>query len=419
MNPLGTRARIEELARLLDGAVAGPGVATAGYATLATRLRAVAPLVEPRPEFRAALRQRLVAVATVQGAVGVPAPAGRPKALETALEAAGAWTQSRKAQRRLGVTAGAMAGVIAVTGVGIASSRSLPGQPFYALKRGAEDVQLQLASGDTAKGTKHLEFAATRLREVRALAEGEGELSLGAVGSMPLASGQAFGASLTSRIDGALSDFDRETRSGSALLEAAYRKTGKPEPLRIIKAFAHQQQARLSALLPTLPPTVRDDAQASLTLVTGVGTDATQLLALGTCGGECYPGNGGPTLPTEPSPSPGATVTPDSTNNVPACTCAQPSGSPEPTPDVAPSPDPTPSPGPSGTSRPASSPTPSASPSPGLLPSLLPTPLPSLLPTPLPTILPTTLPTSLTILPTSLTILPTALPTLLPGLLTP
>ena len=396
MNPLGTRSRVEELARLLDGAVSGPGTLTAGHAALATRLRAVAPsleaIVSPRAEFRAALRTRLVAVATVQAAADVPyaEPITRPKALEAAVS----WSQSRKAQRRIGVTAGAMAGVIAFTGVGIAASRSLPGQPFYGLKRGAEDVQLQLTSGDQAKGTTHLEFAATRLREVKALAHGDGELALGTSGS-PQAAGTALGGSLQTKINDTLSAFDSETASGRTLLESVYRKTGKPEPLRILKTFSSEQVSKLTDLLPSLPAATQASAQESLALVTDVNATATQLLALGICGGECFPGNSGPTLPTEPAPAPGANASPSTAaddNNVPACSCGQPGSSPEPTPAAQPSPteEPSSTPTPSSTPSPTSSPTKSPGPLP--TPVVLPTAVTTLLPTPLPTILPTLAP---------------------------
>ncbi|MDX6268071.1 MAG: hypothetical protein QOD70_2811, partial [Frankiales bacterium] len=240
MNPLGTRARAEELAALLDGAVMmgtgmGTGMGTVSpYAALATRLRGLAPAFDagavPGAEFRVALRQRLVAVASVQGAAqGVAVPSAVPSALPSAapyadpvahpraLGGAVSWAQSRPAQRRIGVTAGAMASVIALTGVGVAASRSLPGQPFYAVKRVGEGLQLDLASGDTAKGTKHLEFAATRLREVKALAHHDGSLSLGTAGT-PTAAGLAFGGSTDKRIADTLHDFDSETKAGTDLL---------------------------------------------------------------------------------------------------------------------------------------------------------------------------------------------------------
>ncbi len=402
MNPLGTRARAEELARLLDGAVAGPGVMTASYATLATRLRTLAPALDERspmrPEFRVALRQRLIAVATVQAAAPYAEPVARPKALDAAVS----WSQSRKAQRRLGVTAGAMAGIVAFTGVGIASSRSLPGQPFYGLKRAGEGVELQFASGDTAKGTKHLEFAETRLREVQSLTRGDNQLSLGAPGL----SAAGLAAGLSDKISDTLADFDSETRAGRTLLENAYRASGKSEPLQILKRFSTTQQEALTALIPALPLANKLDGQQSLELVFSVGSGASELLALGTCGGECYPGNVGPSLPAVPTPTPGATADPTpstDTNGVPDCAC-QPSPSPAPTPG---SPAPTDEP----TSEPTASPTPSSTPSPtpsSLLPTVVPT---DLVPTIIPTVLPTLFPT-LPPLPTGLPTLPIALPSL-------
>jgi hypothetical protein len=406
MNPLGTRARVEELARLLDGAVAGPSSLTAGHATLATRLRAVAPsldlLAVPRAEFRATLRTRLVAVATVQAAAA--APYAEPLARPTARDAAMAWTQSREAQRRIGVTAGAMAGVIAFTGVGIAASRSLPGQPFYGLKRGTEDVQLQLTSGDTAKGTKHLEFASTRLREVNALAHGDAELAFG-TGTTAMAAG-GLSSAVTRKINETLADFNAETRTGRLLLEKAYHATGKPEPLRILKTFSSQQEIRLASIIPALPTASQKSAQQSLKLVADVGSTATQLLAIGTCGGQCSPQGAGPTLPSGPVPAPGSTATPGSSpssspsgssaspdnNGVPPCTCVAPTSAPRPTTEPSPTATPTPTATPSAapSASPTASPTPSSTPSPTSKPTASPGIVP---PLPLPTILPTIIPT--------------------------
>ena len=408
MNPLGNRARAEELARLLEGAVAGGSPSTAGYGTLAARLRAAAPALQEsvpmRAEFRDALRQRLVAVATVQG----PASAALPAAAtgSSALERAVTWSRTWSAQKRLAVASGAMAGVVAVTGVAVASSRSLPGQPFYSLKRASEGIELKLADGDTAKGTKHLEFAATRLREVRALARGEGELAL-AGGAGTQADGLA--SSLQQRINDTLKDFRSETSEGRSLLEGVYRSTGKTAPLRVLTTFASQQKSRLTAIIPELPAGATSDAEESLALVTEVGSTAGQLLAIGSCGASCNPDQAGPTLPVEPGPTPGTSATPDGSqddNGVPPCECVEPSTTPEPTtqpddePTTEPTTSPTPTPTPTPTPKPTSSP-------------VLPVPLPTgILPTILPTLLPTDLPT---ILPTVLP-LPTSLPTILPTL---
>ena len=400
MNPLGSRSQVEDLARLLEGGVSGSGSASAPLVMLAVRLRAVgADLAAaeesrfvPRADFRAKLRTRLLAVAQVQSAAA-EVPFADPIARPKPLEAVAAWTQTRKAQRRIGLTAGAMAGVIAFTGVGLAASRSLPGQAFYGLKREAESVQLALASGDQAKGTKHLEFAATRLREVKALANGDDQLALSAP-APALAAGVAFGGSLQRRINQALDDFNAETTSGRMLLEGVYRKTGKQEPLRILKSFSVEQHSTLASLLPELPAESQVVAQHSLDLVQDVQTTSTEQLALGICGGECFPGNAGPTLPPEPEPTPGVTASPtptDDNNGVAPCTCGP---APEPTPTETADPQQTGDPEP--TSSPTSNPRPTHSPRPTRSPDPLPIPLPTLpipLPTPLATLIPSLLPT--------------------------
>jgi hypothetical protein len=406
MNPLGNRARAEELARLLEGAVASSSASTAGLAALAARMRSLTPVLDGtvalQPDFRAALRQRLVAVATVQGAVA-DVPGADEHAGASAFERALSWSRSWTAQKRLAAVSGAMAAVVALTGVGVASSRSLPGQPFYGIKRASEALQLELAGSDTAKGTKHLEFAATRLREVQALVRGDHELAAGTPGT-PLSAGLA--ASLQERVNDTLKDFNSETSEGRTLLEGVYRRTGKTAPLRVLATFATQQKHKLTGLLPDLPDGSAVAAQQSLQLVEGLGKTATDLLAVGTCQASCNPDASGPTLPVEPAPKPGTSATPgaDDNNGVPPCACGQPTTAPEPS--AEPSDSPTPEPTESATATPSPSPSPTKSPDGGILPPL-PIPLPTILPTSLPTLIPLPIPP----LP-----LPTDLPTILPTL---
>ncbi|MDT7570996.1 MAG: hypothetical protein QOE05_1170 [Actinomycetota bacterium] len=387
MNPLTSRARSDELARLLDGA-APADPAAAHLVGVAERVRALGsdldPLVVPRAEFRAALRTRLVAVASVQA---VNAETAAPVTTSNrALESAVSWAQSRRAQRRLSFAAGSMASVVALTGVAVAGSKSLPGDPFYGVKRGGEALELRTTHGDVAKGSKHLEFAAERLKEVRALSLGRDAAFVGPV-DHPLAA-DAFGGSASSRVRRALADMDRETKTGSELLTSAYRSSNSDAPLQILSRFAGRQTRELKTLLPALPSAARDRAQVSLALVSGVAAETSQLLAVGVCTGQCAPTQVAPTLPpvTGPMPQPAPTATGEA-----PCGCPQPQ--PSRTPDPQPQPSPTPTPQP--TTSP--SPSPSASPtgSPGPVPTGLPTPLPSDLPTPLPTILPTGLPTPL------------------------
>jgi type IV secretory pathway VirB2 component (pilin) len=390
MNPFGTRVRSEELARLLDGAVVlGSALAapTAQYAAVAGRLRSLgtdlAPAVTPRAEFRAALRTRLVAVASVRSA-DVAAPV---TAKNRTLESAVSWTQTRRAQRGIGLAAGAMASVVAVAGIAVAGSQSLPGDPFYGVKRGGEALELRTAGGDVAKGSKHLEFAAERLKEVRELSLGRDAAFTGSL-DQPVASA-AFGGSVSKRVRGALTDMDRETRTGSDLLTSAYRDSNSDAPLEILSRFAGRQTRDLTALLPDLPAGARPQAESSLALVSRVAVESSQLLAVGVCTGQCAPAQAAPSLPptTGPMPQPA----PNASTEAP-CGC-QPAPAPARTSDPTPAPTPDPTPEPTTAPSPSPSrPTPSPSPSsplpvPTEVPSEVPTAVPSL-PVPVPTLTP-------------------------------
>ena len=419
MNPLGTRARSEELARLLEGGVSAASGEHAAYAAVATRLQGLGAdlgaAVTPRAEFRSGLRTRLVAVAAVQAANAQSANAQSATAQAAtatkgrALESAVSWSQGKRAQRGIGLAAGAMASVVAVAGVAVAGSQSLPGDPFYSVKRGVEALQLRTTDGAVGKGSKHLAFAAERLKEVRELTLGR-DAAFSGSSSHPLA-GSAFGGSVSSRIQDALADMDRETRTGSDLLTAAYRSTNSDAPLEILSRFAGRQSSELTRLLPSLPAAARSRAGDSLALVSGVAVQASQLLAVGVCTGQCAPSQAAPSLPPAtggPDPAPAPSATTDA-----PCGC-QPAPQPVRTADPAPvptspaaSPQPTAAPAPAPSASSASPKPPPGSPAP------LPVPLPST-PTPLPT-LPVPLPT---ITPPAVPALPGAVPAL-PGAVQP
>lgn len=396
MNPFGTRGAAD-FARALDGGTAGtlPGLA------LAARLRTVGACVDeavaPRAEFRDALRMRLMAVATVQ--------ANAPQVAAAELASAVSW------RRRTGVAAaGAMASVVAVSGVAVAGSQSLPGDPFYGVKKTAEAFQLRTADGDVEKGTQHLEFAATRLREIRGLTLGrdaadagpelgpaamDGGITLRSA-TQPLAGGQALSAGVAERVKQTLAEMDAQTRAGSALLTDAYRESRASEPLRVLSTFAGRQAAGLQQLLPALPPRTQDRARISLALLTGVAESTDELLAMGACSQGCDPA----AAPTQPA-TPGSSTSGSTSGSTEApCECVTPAPAPAPGPSAPandepadgtngepaeePTEEPTTAPGPA-----PSSPAPSPSPSPsGGLPApvpSLPVPVPSL-PVPVPTL---------------------------------
>jgi hypothetical protein len=405
-SPLPSRRRAAEFARLLDGAPATNDPTLAPLATLATALRSLP--VGPAPDFRAGLRQRLVAVATVQGigaaaTAGVPArvialPGARAAARPAIGERVTEWAEGWRVRRRLVAATATLSAVVLVGGVGLAGSRSLPGEPFYGVKRGVENLQLAAARGEEAKGVRHLQFAQTRLREVSALVGRSSALGVAVSPTRYTASGTALGGSLTSRVRSTLRAMDHETRAGMTDLTNAYQHKHDQKPLRILRTFATEQSARITAVIPDLPTSVTSQATESLALVQQVGNQADQLLASATCTAACQ------ATPTTPdgvtkTPAPGSTPAP--------CTCTPstsgdgsgtaPSPGTQGDPAMTPSPQPTDGNG----SHPTHSPTPSPTPTPttlqdqiggiiSQLPIPIPTPpipLPNLpVPHPLPTI---------------------------------
>jgi hypothetical protein len=298
---LTTTRRAEEFHRLLESPVRGDDPVTGPMLAVADALRVVPDAPGPRPEFRAALRQRLVAVATVQG---VGAPAESP--LQRARSAGSTW----KVQKRLSAIAAGAAVVTGVAGVGVGASRSLPGQPFYGVKRAAEDAQLATTLGTEARGKRHLEFARTRLAEVQALA-GTSSSAGPMVGAHAFAGGLAD-SGRTKLIEDTLHAMDVETRSGANDLFASYRSSGSGEPLRALDRFTRAQYKTLHGLVPSLPESSRGAASASLALLAVVATDTVRLYGASTTpttpGGSSTPGTG------SGRPTPGTTHTPTGTS---------------------------------------------------------------------------------------------------------
>jgi len=357
MNITSTR-RADEFNRLLeldgrtDDPVTGPMLA------VAEALRAVPTAEGPRPEFRTALRQRLVAVATVQGVGATEKPLQRARA------AGSTW----KVQRRLTALAAGAAVVTGVTGVGLSASRSLPGQPFYGVKRASEGVQLATTVGTEARGKRHLEFARTRLAEVKALSGTSS--ALGSISGAHLLAAPANSAEHSKLILDTLHAMDVETRAGANDLFTAFRDSGSTEPLRALNNFSQQQYSELHRMLTSLPGIAQPSARSSLALLAVIATDTVHSAT----GAAPKTGNGGsqvsPTPTSRPTSSAGS---------------SQPGGS-------------TPSAGTGGSSTPTKSsskpgqlPTPPKVPapaqfSPPSLPTIPPLPATSSLPTSLPTL---------------------------------
>ena len=362
--------------------------------------------VRLRPEFRATLRDRVMALAQAQ-ADALPglttSPQGQPRTAGAVRPSPR--TTSPRVQRCLRITAGSLASLIALTGIAASSSRSLPGDPFYPVKRVAESLQLQTTGGDAAKGAKHLEFAGTRLDEIRQLINPA--RAYGGPATAPgtaLADGLSFGGAAGARIRAALGDMDSDTRQGNDLLTHAFDQEGQLAPLRVITVFSTQQGRELQALIPSLPVAARELAQASLDLIARVGATAQHTLS--SADRASTDGRGALPVPAAPaSPEPAATgsrtatvgAQPDQRPTGPGPLAAapppafQPTGRPparsatrpaEPAPTVAPAP--THAGRPTGPTPPAPSHTPSQAPTAPARPSQSPTANPTPLPLPAP-----------------------------------
>lgn len=317
--------RAEEFARLLETNGRTDDPVTAPLLTVVDALTEVPATPGPRPEFRAALRQRLVAVAAVQAA---------NPTTERTVERVRAAGSSWKVQRRLVAVGAGAAVVTAVAGVGVGASRSVPGQPFYGVKRATENFQLATTFGTEDRGKRHLQFARERLSEVTSLAGHSTTLGQMA-GDRDYAGAAVVDRATSKLITDTLRDMDVETRSGANDLFVAYRDSGSTEPLSALNTFTVRQYRELRALVGALPTDVRSQAMSSLSLLNLVATD-TVALAEG-----AHPDQPGPAVTPSRTPKPDVTPSRGPSSSPSASTSptgATPSGSATPgVPNVVPS----------------------------------------------------------------------------------
>jgi hypothetical protein len=233
---------IDALPLFLDGG--DPSLRPA--VTLTAALRSAAHDAAPAPlsaDTKLEMRQRLVAAANTSAAAST---AGRAN------------SAGRRIGRRASALVGSVVVLTSVTGVGVAAARSLPGSPFYDIKRATESVQLWLASGSQAKGAQHLEFARARLAEARALGADSPDVA------------------------STLRSMNQETRQGSSDLIAAYRSSGDNEPLADLVTFTRKQYADLARFGDAAGNRLQAQTVYSMTLLAGVAQQV-QSVAGTTC----------------------------------------------------------------------------------------------------------------------------------------
>lgn len=344
-------------------------------AAVEDRLRALATDLDdaPSPDFRAATRARLVAMAAVRS----PEPEPR----RGLARLAAARPARRRPAWRARLAAGVAGAAMAVTALGTLvalSTDAEPGDALYGLKRGTEQTQLALAGDE--RGLTLLEFATTRLQELDRLVE------------------DSPGTPPADLVLDTLATMDAQTSEGAALVLSQAVAGGDTGPLSVLSGWAQDQGDGLAGLQDALPAAAGDAATRSLGLVDAVGTRAADLQAAldcpagpavaGTddlgpvpapCAAPATPDPSAPAAPPAPTAGPGAPATeePAVPSSPPAPSSPAPSGAP-----AAPSPS-----GGGSTGSPGSGSVPTPAPSaPG---GGLPLPVPSLPTGSVPTTTPT------------------------------
>ncbi|SEO15828.1 hypothetical protein SAMN05216267_1018175 [Actinacidiphila rubida] len=136
------------------------------------------------------------------------------------------------------VAAGALGGVAA------ASTDALPGDTLYGLKRGMEDLKLDMANGDASRGQVYLDMAATRMQEARRL--------------MDRGRGGDLDPDSVAEVRKALSGMHQEVAEAHRLLTQAYQDDGSLQPMEMLNTFAQNHRQGWTDLRGKLPSQLTD-----------------------------------------------------------------------------------------------------------------------------------------------------------------
>ncbi|MFD0023747.1 DUF5667 domain-containing protein [Streptomyces sp. NPDC058382] len=196
------------------------------------------------PEVKVVQRAQLVAaMEAMYAAGGTPAdptvPEQRGKGAHRAsplrkLRPRSRWTKGLAAG---GLTVGVAAG--AFGGVAAASSDALPGDSLYGLKRGMEDIHLNLAGSDTDRGEVYLDQASTRLSEARRL--------------MERARAGSLDHEQLGEVRRTLNGMSHDATEGHRLLHTAYERDGAIGPMQTLDSFSRSHRDSWSNLRDRLP----------------------------------------------------------------------------------------------------------------------------------------------------------------------
>ena len=244
---LHLRRRAEEFAARVD-APAGSPVDPRSERLLAVvgelRRQGEARLADPRPDFAAELRTRLMAEAAAvldqQATLTLPVR-----------------HRSRR-ERRLVVAATVAVLLGGSTGMAAASQNALPGEALYPVKRAIEQVQAGTATSSGTKGRDLLSQASGRLEEVRGLLDSD--------------SGTA-----AAQVPGTLDEFRSQARAGANELMASYRDTHDRQTIATVRQFAAKHLTVLTALSVGAPADAEPALRAAANTLRSVDREASDL----------------------------------------------------------------------------------------------------------------------------------------------
>jgi hypothetical protein len=245
------RRRAEEFNSLVEGTSTEELQATryAEQLEIVGALRETAP-AEPRPEFVADLRHRLMAEA---------ATVLTPTAAKLTLR-----PRNTSRERRIALAIGGFAVVSATTSMAMAAQTALPGDTLYPLKRALENASITIRADEDAKGATMLAHATDRLEEVEELARRD--------------NADADAVSDT------LHAFADQATAASDLLTGAYAEDGQEAAIERLRAFTADSMGALNNLEAVVPEASRPALIEASQVVALIDSAATQLCP--TCGSD-------------------------------------------------------------------------------------------------------------------------------------
>jgi len=210
-------------------------------------MRAV-PAPAARPEYVAALRDRLVTAAAA-----MPATPRVDRATELRLTP----TQRRggRRDRRVAALIGGFAVVAASGSMAVASQSALPGDVLYPVKRAIENAHANLQSSPVAQASVLLDNADNRLSEVEDLST-RGD--------------HADAAEIASTLQA----FRDQTNQASAIVIDAFSTDGDEAGITEVRTFAGSSMDRLAALDEVLPTEARPALIAAAQTVRSIDSAA-------------------------------------------------------------------------------------------------------------------------------------------------